>query len=524
MDPTSLTPAGRRHGVAAARGAVGVGGLTMLSRLLGYARDALIAASLGAGWLADAFFVGFKLVNLVRRLAGEGAFGAAFVPLFLRELEAGGPPRARRFAEQALAAAAAALLAFLVAAELLAPALVRLLATGFAPEEARFAAAVGLLRIMLPYLLWAVLAALLGALLGALGRFMAAAAMPILLNLCMIAGLGLAWHLDLASAAVLAWSVALAGLLQFLAMLAAVHAAGYRLRAVRPRASPPVRRLARLGGPALLGTGALQINLLVDSWLASHLAPGAVSWLFYADRLVQLPLGLVGVALGTVLLPLLSRAVREGDAGLAGQAQNRAIEAALLLVLPAAVGLAAVALPLIQVLFERGAFGPEASGATAVALAAFAIGLPAQALARVLAPSFFAREDTRTPLLLALACVAFNAALAWLLMGRLGHAGIALATSLAAWLYALWLGWRLWRAGHLLPDARLRRRLPRLLVASGLMGLALWAAAGALDGAGPGPLLAALVGVGVLVYLAAAQLTGAASWRELAPLLRPGRS
>ena len=389
------------------RAALTVGGLTALSRVAGVARDLLIAAALGAGPVADAFFVSLKLANFLRRLFAEGAFAAAFVPLYARTARRSTVPIApHRFAGQALTVLALVLTLVVVLGEAAMPWLVRGLATGFAPGSLQYALAVDLGRITFPYLLLISLAALFASTLQAGQRFAAAAFAPVLLNLVLIAVLLATGAEGEAAARALAWGVVVGGVLQLAWVAVAAKRAGLAPSLQAPLLSPEVRRLGRLVGPGLLGVGVLQLNILVASWFATHLPAGTVSYLFYADRLVQLPLGVVGVALGTALLPAMSRAVREG--GVTHAVLNRALELGLLLALPAAVGLALLARPIVTVLFERGAFDGAASLATAQVLAALAVGLPAQVLAKVLAPGFFAREDTATPVRIAVAALVVN--------------------------------------------------------------------------------------------------------------------
>lgn len=455
------------------RAALTVGSLTGLSRVAGFARDLLIAAALGAGPVADAFFVSLKLANFLRRLFAEGGLSAAFVPLFARLREEAGDGRALRFAGEVLAVLGAGLLAVVILGELFMPWLVRALASGFAPESARYALAVELSRLTFPYLLFVSLAALLGGMLQASGRFAAAAFAPVLLNLVLIALLLLTAAVDAAAARLLAVGVTAAGLVQLAWVAMAAGRARLAPPLVRPRLSPEVRNLLRLMAPGLLGIGVGQLNLLIGSWFASHLPAGTVAYLFYADRLVQLPLGIVGVALGTALLPSLSRAVRLGE--IAHEVQNRAVELALLLGLPAAVGLAVLARPIISVLFERGAFDAAATAATAEVLAGFALGLPAHVLAKVLATGFYAREDTRTPVRVAVAALLVNVAASLVLLAPLAHLGIALAASLAAWTNALGLAFLLRHRGGLVPDAGLARRAARIAAAVAVMGAILLA-------------------------------------------------
>ncbi|CAE7928137.1 murJ, partial [Symbiodinium necroappetens] len=419
-----------------------VGGYTAASRVLGFLRDVLIAGTLGAGPLADAFF---------------GAFNAAFVPLFAGRLEVEGPARARAFAEEALAFLLFWLLLLTAAAMAAMPWLMPLIAPGFLDDPVQFERAVELTRICFPYLLFMGLVALLSGLLNSLHRFAAAAAAPIVLNLCFIAALLFVVPNAARPAHALAWTVAVAGVLQFLLLLLAARRAGMTLRLPAPRLTPGVKRLVKLMGPGLLSSGAMQINLLIGTMIAT-LQAGAVSWLYYADRVYQLPLGLIGIGIGVVLLPDLARKLRAGADAAAQHALNRALELGLVLTLPATVALAVVPGPIVTVLFERGAFALADAQNTALALTAFAAGLPAFVLVNV----------------------AVNIALSLALFFTLGFVGIALATSVAAWVNAGLLAWRLGADGHLALDARARRRLPRALLASVAMGLAVWALAAAL--------------------------------------------
>lgn len=502
-----------------------VGGYTAISRVLGFVRDVLIAGVLGAGPAADAFFVAFRFPNLFRRLFAEGAFNAAFVPLFAGRLEAEGQAPAKAFAEQALAFLAFWMLLLTAAAMAAMPWLMPVIAPGFVGDAAQFALAVELTRICFPYLLFMALVAMLSGLLNALHRFAAAAAAPIVLNVCFIAALLLVVPLAGDPARVLAWTVAVAGVLQFLLLVWAARRAGMALRMPRPRLTPGVRRLLQLMGPGVISSGALQINLLIGTMIAT-LQAGAVSWLYYADRVYQLPLGLIGIGLGVVLLPDLARKLRGGAPEAAMTALNRALELGLFLTLPAAVALALVPQSIVTVLFERGAFAPADAENTALALAAFALGLPGFVLVKLLQPAYFAREDTVTPLRFALVSVVVNVALSLALFFWIGFLGIAVATTAAGWVNAGLLAWRLGARGHLTLDARARRRLPRSLLASLAMGAALlgieallrpWLAAGEAERFAA---LAGLVAAGLAVYLALAFALRAVQPADLRGLLR----
>jgi putative peptidoglycan lipid II flippase len=492
-----------------------VGSLTLVSRVLGFVRDILIAALLGAGPLADAFFVAFKLPNFLRRLFAEGAFNAGFVPMFARTLEGEGRASAKAFAEQAQAIQLAVLTPLVLLTIAAMPWVIMVLAPGFEAGGERYQGAVELSRITFVYILFIALVALYGGVLNSLGRFAAPAAAPIVLNLCLIGALTVsALWLD-APAQALAWGVAVAGLLQCLWLRVAVRREDMAPALRRPRFSPEMKRLFWLILPGAIGAGGAQINLFIDVMLASLLPPGAVSYLYYADRVNQLPLGVIGVAIGTALLPLMSRHLRAGQIAHAMHNQNRALELALLLTVPAAVALVVLCVPIISVLFERGAFGAEASRATSAALAAYALGLPAYVLIKVLTPGYFAREDTRTPVKIAIVCLISNVLVALMLIWWLAHVGIALATAFSAWLNAGLLARGLRRERLLQPDDQLKRRLPRIVGASLAMALGLWLAAPWLAGVPPPLTLALLITAGGLGFLLLAHLVGALDFGEL---------
>ena len=505
-----------------------VGGYTLLSRVLGFARDVLVAAWLGAGPVADAFFVAFKFPNFFRRLFAEGAFNAAFVPLFAGTVASRGRDAARDFAEDSLAVLLVTLLALVIAVELAMPQFVAVVAPGFRDEPEKFRLAVEFARITFPYLLFISLVSLQGGVLNSLDRFAAVAATPVVMNLCMIGGLVTLAPLAATPGHALSWGVALAGAAQFLWLALACARAGAPLRLPRPRFTPEVKRLLTLMLPAALGSGVVQVNLLIDIVIASLLPTGSVSYLYYADRVYELPLAVIGIAIGTALLPLLARQIRGGATEAALATQNRALEFAALLTLPAALALMLLADPIVAALFERGAFGAEARRATAAALVAYAAGLPAYVLIKVLTPGFYAREDTATPVRIAIVCVIVNTAAALLLMRTLAHVGIALATAISAWLNALLLALALRRRGGFAPDSRLVARAWRAGVATLAMGAALWLAALALaDRFAPGAretpralALAALVALGLGVFAGAALALGAATPAELRRVLR----
>lgn len=501
------------------RAAATVGSFTLVSRLTGFVRDMLIAAILGAGALADAFFVSFKLANFLRRLFGEGAFNAGFVPLLARTIEGGGEAEGRRFAEEAFAVMASVLLVVVLVAELFMPWVIRLLAPGFEPGGERYEATVELTRITFPYILFICLVALVSGVLNTIGRFAAAAFVQVLLNLVLVAALLLSSLHPETPAHALAWGVAVAGVVQLAWVMFAAARAGVPIALRRPRFTGRMKRLFALVLPGAVGAGVAQINLLVDTWFASTLPTGAPSYLFYADRLNQLPLGVIGVALGTALLPLLARQLRAGAHLQARYSFSRALEFALLLTLPAATALVVSAEPIVRALFERGAFDASDTVATAGALAAFSIGLPAYVLIKVLAPAFFANEDTKTPVKVAALCLTANVLFILVLIGPLAHVGIALATALSNWLNAIGLAFLLRRSGHLGVDERLAGRVPRLLLAAGVMAAVLWALPQALPPMAPLLLLLVLVAAGGGAYALAVQLLGGGDIREIRAML-----
>lgn len=481
-----------------------VGGLTLVSRVLGFVRDLLMAAVLGAGPVADAFFVALRLPNLFRRLFAEGAFAVAFVPLYTDTLTREGATAARAFAERAATLLAVVLLPLTIVALAAMPAVVTVIAPGFRAVPEVFDQAVALSRITFPYLMLVSLAALLGGMLNAHDRFAPFAAAPVLFNLALIAALGLVMVTPVDQAALaLAWATAAAGAGQLIYLAWAAERANLGLRMVRPRVTPKLKRLLLLMGPAALGAGVTQINVFIDTLLASLLPAGAVSFLYYADRLHQLPMGVVGLALATALLPMLSRRWADNDPAGAIAAQNRAVEFGLILALPAAIALMAVPGPILAALFERGAFTQADTAAAALALAAYAVGLPGTVLIKALSAGFFARQDTGTPVRIAIIVTLLNIAasilLVWLLPPAIGHAGIALATGLAGWLNTGLLMRALARQGAFAPDARLKRRLWRLTLAALAMGAVLLALAHLLAPLWQAGEAARLVGLALLV-------------------------
>ena len=508
------------------RGIVTVGGWTMASRVLGFLRDILLAALAGTGPVADAFFIALRLPNLFRRLFGEGAFNAAFVPEFSGILATEGASSAKQFAQEAIAALAFWLLAFTLLGELFMPQLMALLAPGFEAIPGKAELTVELARITFPYLFLICLAALLSGVLNGLDRFAAAAAAPLVFNGVSIAAMLLLTPFVPTVGHSLAWGVTVSGVLQLALLAWAVRRAGMALRIPRPRMTPRMAVLLRRMGPGLVGAGVTQLNLAVDVVIVSLLPPGSASLLYYADRVNQLPLGVIGTAVGTALLPLMSRQARSGDAAGAVATLNRALEISLVLTLPAALALAVAGQPIMLVLFGRGAFDATSALLSAQSLAAYAFGLPAFVVLKVLVPAFFAHGDTGTPVRVGMASIALNLVLNFLFMVPLAHAGPALATSLSAIFNVLTLAALLSRRGQLALDSRLRRRLPRMALAALAMATALWVADRTVFaelGATAGLrwlALATLVGFGLAAYAVAGQVLGAFDIRQLIGVMR----
>jgi putative peptidoglycan lipid II flippase len=503
-------------------GVLTVGFWTLASRVLGVLREIMILGLIGPGPVMDAFVAAFRLPNMFRRFFAEGAFNAAFVPMFSKKYEAEEDPLG--FARDALSGLAAILIGLSALAMVFMPALVWATAGGFAGDE-RFDLAVGYGRIVFPYVLLISLAALFSGALNATGRFAAAAAAPTLLNVivCIAMGLG-----ALSGGAVidwLIWAVPVAGVAQLALVWAAADRAGIRLRPHLPRLTPDMKRLVIVAIPAALAGGVMQVNLLVGQLVASHFEK-AVGWLYAADRLYQLPLGVVGIAIGIVLLPDLSRRLKASDDEGGRHALSRAGELSLALTIPCAVALVVIPLPMVSVLFERGATGPEDAAAMALAVAVYGLGLPAFVLQKVLQPVFFAREDTRSPFRYAMWAMVVNAAAAIGLAPVLGWIAPAIATTLAGWIMVVQLARGARGFGTVARfDDRFRQRLSRIVAASAVMGGGLWLAQQGLAGplSTPGlriAALAALIAVGVIVYGFAGQLLGAFSLAEIRGILR----
>ncbi len=513
------------------KSAATVGGFTLISRVLGFLRDQLIAFTLGTGFVAEAFFVAQRFPNLFRALFAEGAFNNAFVPLFAKRIEGDGAEKARVFAIEVFSVLLAWLLLFSAIAMAAMPLFIYVIAPGFTGDDAKFDLAVDLTRICFPYLLFMSLTALQSGVLNSLNRFTAAAAAPILLNIVMIASNIVAWMLATgntpATGYIFAWGIFAAGVAQFLLLAVACRRAGMALWPKWPKLTPDVKRVIALSVPGIVSGGIMQINLVIATMIATTI-DGAVAFLYYADRLYQLPLGVIGVAIGVVLLPDLSRKLRAGNEAGALLSQNRALELSMFLTIPAAFALMAIPAPIVHTVFEHGAFTRADTLAVAPTVLAFAAGLPAFSMSKVFQPGFYAREDTRTPMRFAIISVIVNIIAAIVLSQWMGHVGIALATTIAAWVNCGLLGYTLSKRGLFALDDRSKRRLPRIVLSGLLMGVLLlgghwlirdnYAAGAGFIAAAWGLLL--LVTGGVASYFGIAHVTGAMRLGELRSMLK----
>ena len=493
---------------------------TLASRLMGFVRDAMMAALLGAGPVADAFLVAFQLVNVVRRLLTEGALNAALVPAWLRTRETSGDVAAAAFAGRVLGTVSLALVAaaFIVGAAM--PLLIAMLAPGFV-GHGTLQLAVDDSRLMLPYLAFAGPVAVMMGLLNAQHRFALTAFSPLLFNAALI-GVTIVLLIraqDASSAApILAATVGSAGLWQ-LAIL--VLRRGENVATpLRISFDAPMRGFFRKALPGMLANSGPQLLIVAGAVIASS-SPSAVSWLYFAQRLIELPLGIVGVAMGTVLMPELTRAVSKDDSAAVVQAESRALELAVGLALPATLGLIVLSQPIVHLLFEHGAFTANDTKATAQALMLLALGLPAHVLIKALSPAFFARGDTVTPLLATLKGVAVAIVLAIVFDQIYGVSGIAASIALGAWSTAFTLIRRASSSFGFSIDAAARRRLPRLVLAAMVMGALLWLKssfvwplAADAHGFAQAAVLAVLIAGGITVYVAMLLLLRVVDWAE----------
>jgi putative peptidoglycan lipid II flippase len=483
-----------------------VGGWTLVSRVTGFARDVVLAAVMGVGPVADAFVVALRIPNHFRAIFGEGAFNSAFVPTYAKVLEQDGAPAARSFANRITTLMLIVQVILLGVALAAMPFVVILLAPGFPADPAKFDLAVTLTRITFPYLLFITLVTVLSGVLNANGRFAAAAAAPVLLNVSLVAALGLAFLFPSAGHAA-AWGVAAAGVLELLLVFVAARRAGLAPGLERPRVDPAMRTFFRTLGPAVVGSAGVQLAMFADTIIASLLPDGAVSSLYYADRLYQLPVGVIGIAAGTVLLPEMSRRIAAGDVAGAHAAQNRSVGLTLALTAPFLVAFLVMPDLIMAALFQRGAFDAAAAERAGAVLAAYAVGLPAVVLIRSAVASFYARSDTTTPLVASLTAVAVNILLKLVLTGPLGIVGLALGTALGAWVNLGLLVVLAYRRDWTAPSAALARTALAILGAGLLLaGFAVFGeppfarAAGALPAWRSEALVGALGAAGAALY------------------------
>ncbi len=493
--------------------AVGVlSSATFLSRILGLIRDIVLAAWFGAGGGLDAFFVAFRLPNTLRRLFAEGSLTVAFVPVFVDVAENEGRRRAEELGRRAFTLLGLVLAAVVVVGCVAAPAVVRLTAWGFTRDPAKFALTVDLTRWVFPYIGLIGLTALAGGMLNAWGVFSYPALAPVVLNLCLIgAAVGLSGFLDPPVQA-LAYGVLVGGALQLALQMRPLARLGFRYRPAWPRRDPAIGRVLRLMGPTVFGVAVYQVNILVSTLLASWLPDGSVSYLYYAERLFQLPLGVFVVSVGTASLPSLSRLAARGDHDGFGRTLNGALRMSLFVALPAAAGLAILARPVFVVLFQRGAFDAVVVHESARALVGYALALVPVAGVRVLAPAYYALHDTRTPVWAAFWALWVNLGASLVLMGPFQHAGLAAATAISGAFNLAYLAWGLRTRVGPVAVRGLGAAAARTAVAGGAM--AALVAAGAVrvawtpGSAASAGALAALVLGGAGVYAAACLALG----------------
>jgi putative peptidoglycan lipid II flippase len=512
------------------RNFLNVGLMTTGSRILGFVRDALVAAVLGTGPAADAYLAAFRFPNLFRRLFAEGAFNTAFIPLFAKSIEQDGMEPARLWAARIMSWLVAVVTVVTILVEIFMPWVLAPFVPGFLDDPAKYDLTVLLTRICFPYLMCMSLMAAYAAILNGLGRFTAASFAPILLNIVMIvfmAPLVLWPNTDVQTAIWIAIGTIAGGIAQLALVYAAIRRAGFVPKLQWPRFDAEVQRFWVLAIPAVIAGGITQVNIFVGTIIASS-ADSAIAYLYYADRLYQLPLGIIGIAIGTVLLPELSRHLKGGRDAEADASQNQALLISMLLSMPAATALIALAQPIVAVLFQRGAFGSTDTYETAQTMIWFSAGLPAYVLIRVLQPGFFAREDTRTPTVFAGISVVVNIALSLALFPFLKHVGIAVATSVAAWANAVLLGIWLGRRGHFRLPAEDWRRHILIIVAALVMAGILWGLSMPLAPylSPSAPLIVQLVALtalcvlGAALYFAAVHFSGAQPLGQLLRRLR----
>jgi len=500
-----------------------VGSFTGISRIFGLMRESLMSHIIGASAITDAFLVAFKFPNFFRRFFAEGAFNASFVPQFSGRLASEGKASAQLLAERVMAVLGTTLILFVIFIVTTTPYVIEVIAPGFSTTPERLEMAVTFTRITFPYILFISLAALLSGVLNSIDRFAAAAAAPIILNVVMIGAMILVAYADLAAGKALSWAVLISGVLQLSWLYWVCWHAGFRLKIRLPRLTPEVRKVIRLMIPGAIGAGVMNINLLLDMVFASLLPSGSISFLHYADRLNQLPLSLFGIAMGTALLPSLSRQIRLGEENKAQLSQSLAVEVSLQLTIPAALGLVLLSYPIIELLY--GLQEGEVT-ATAAALSAFATGIPAYVLSKVFATGFFARQDTKTPVKIAIICIVCNLILNIILMKPFSHVGLAMATSIAAWVNAALLLIVLQRRRWFLFNRQVKTTASKVLISAAAMGAGLIIARDYWLTTLPETLFMQIISVlglivcGMIIFGSMGQLTGAFNLTQLRQALR----
>ena len=441
-----------------------ISGLTFVSKILGFFRDILIAAFVGAGFIADVFFVAFKLPNFFRRLFAEGAFSAAFIPIFSSILKKNGKSKALQFGSEVLSLLFFILFLVIIIFEFLMPVVVYFLAPGFAQDPAKLNLLIELSRITFPYLFFISLVSLYTGVLNSFNKFAIGAASPILLNLTFIIFIFCFREIFETKGHMLSWAVFFAGLFQLVFLIFGIFKNNLEIFFVKPKFSKYIKKLFKLIIPGAIGAGVIQINLLIDIILASFLNTGSISYLYYAERINQLPIALIGVALGTVLLPTLSKQISQNEKNKALYTQNRAIEFCLLLAIPASVAIFIIAEPIIGSFFERGEFSATDKVLSAKALQAFAIGVPAYVLVKILTPIFFARQNTVTPVKIAIFCVFINFLFNIILMQFYQHVGIAIATAISSWVNCILLFYILLESNEIVFDKMLKEKFKKTII------------------------------------------------------------
>ncbi len=451
-----------------------VSAMTLISRVLGFVRDILLASVLGTGMVANAFFAAFRLPNLFRRLLAEGAFNSAFIPLFASKLENNGVKQARIFATHIIAWLFIVLLILTILAEIFMPQIMRIFVFGFVEDREKFEFTVLLARICFPYLAFMSLMAAFGGILNGLGKFLAAAFAPVMLNIVLVILLIILVFITQAgekSAGIwLSIGVFFGGLAQLIIVVWAVKNMGFLPKISLPKMNEDVRQFWLLALPAILSGGVTQINIVVGTIIASN-AQSAISYLYYADRLYQLPLGLIGIAIGVVLLPELSRHLSANRKKAARRSMDNSLIFAMVLTMPATIGLILLAEPIIATLFEHGAFSKEATRATANSLIGFSFGLPAFILIKLLQPQFFARKNTKIPTIFAAISVVANIIISLILFPKFEHVGIAIATTISAWINFFLLYFTLKKNNYFSLDSRQIKQQSLILLSAIMMGV-----------------------------------------------------